>query len=161
MDCFFFGTLQVNTTQKVEGRHKASIFPPLLFSSFSIMTDNNRRLLLLSASRFHDTPYLQHARPLINHFLNPLRNVKHSGLTFVFIAYAGVSLPSFDAYVSKVRKGLGTTVIGEQDKLIGVHSGTPVQVLESADVIMVRVLMFASFSTTSDNRCFTNLFSIY
>lgn len=59
---------------------------------------SQRKLLLLSASRCGATGYLEHAVPIITQFLGPAHENAKS-LNFVFVAYAGVSYPSFDKYV--------------------------------------------------------------
>lgn len=73
------------------------------------MTVPNRKLLLISASKSDDTPYLEHAKSwLSDHF---------SGRRVLFIPYAGVTV-KHQEYTEKVRQALadtGLTINGIED----------------------------------------------
>jgi dipeptidase E len=99
------------------------------------MSANARRLLLLSASRAGSTGYLEHALPLIQQFLAS-DVAQKPGLTIAFVGYAGVFLPNFDAYVERVQNALAP-ILRPTDKLVGVHQGNPVELVNAADVIVV------------------------
>jgi len=58
----------------------------------------NKNLLLLSSSRAGNTPYLEHAKAMIEHHLAGIREV-------LFIPYAGVNL-TYDNYTNKVQDAL-------------------------------------------------------
>ncbi|QIR14274.1 dipeptidase PepE [Shewanella aestuarii] len=83
-------------------------------------------VLLLSASREADTPYLHHAIP----FIKPLCQPKQQ---WIFIPYAGVGM-SFDDYLAKVRQGLAELPI----TINSIHEfGDPKQAIKDADGIIV------------------------
>ena len=89
------------------------------------MSVQNRKLLLISASKADNTPYLEHAKPwLSEHFAN--RRV-------LFLPYAGVTV-SHQAYTDKVRHALavtGHTIDGIED------AQDPRLAIEQADAIAV------------------------
>jgi len=89
---------------------------------------NNTQLLLLSASREGDTPYLSHALPLLHSFL------EHADLSkAVFIPYAGVTI-SYDEYTDKVNQALAPLKI----QCRGLHTfADPVAAIYHASVILV------------------------
>jgi len=64
----------------------------------------NKNLLLLSSSRAGNTPYLEHAKAMIEHHLAGIREV-------LFIPYAGVNL-TYDNYTNKVQDALQSLNIG-------------------------------------------------
>lgn len=89
---------------------------------------NKTQLLLLSASREGDTPYLSHALPLMHRFL------EHADLSqAVFVPYAGVTL-SYDEYTHKVNQALAPLKI----QCKGLHTfADPVAAIYHASVILI------------------------
>lgn len=84
-----------------------------------------RKVLLISSSKYADTPYLEHALPwLKQHF---------SGKTVTFIPYAGVAI-SYDEYLGKVQQALAPA--GIKVKSIH-HSADPLAAIESAEAVAV------------------------
>jgi dipeptidase E len=69
----------------------------------------NKNLLLLSSSRWGNTPYLAHAKTMIEHHLAGIKEI-------LFIPYAGVTL-SYDDYTRKVQHALQPLDI----KVTGIH----------------------------------------
>jgi len=84
-----------------------------------------RKLLLISSSKYADTPYLEHALPwLKQHF---------AGKTVTFIPYAGVAI-SYDEYLEKVQQALAPAGI----EVEGIHhSANPSAAIESAEAVAV------------------------
>ncbi|MCL1144312.1 dipeptidase PepE [Shewanella gaetbuli] len=83
-------------------------------------------ILLLSASREGDTPYLEHAVKLIQPLCGQTRQ-------WIFIPYAGVGM-SYDDYLEKVRTGLTDLPI----TIKGIHEfSDPIQAIKDADGIFV------------------------
>lgn len=89
---------------------------------------NKTQLLLLSASREGESPYLSHALPLLHRFL------EHAELSqAIFVPYAGVTI-SYDDYTYKVNKALAPLKIRCQ----GLHTfADPAEAIRQASVILV------------------------
>ncbi len=71
------------------------------------MTSKN--LLLLSSSRAGSTPYLEHAKEMIEEHLSGIKEI-------LFVPYAGVTI-SYDDYTKRVETALASLKI----KVIGIH----------------------------------------
>lgn len=87
-------------------------------------------LLLVSASKADNTPYLSHAKPwLVEHF---------GGREVLFIPYAGVGMSHAD-YTQRVAMALTGTATGEQDiQVRGIESyADPKQAIANAQAIAV------------------------
>ena len=90
-----------------------------------------QRILLLSASRYRDSPYLAHALPMLESALEPLLGLKDPKV--LFIPYAGVTF-SYQQYTQKVQKSIQATGI----RLQGIHEvNKPDQALFDADAVLV------------------------
>lgn len=89
------------------------------------MTVQNRTLLLISASKADDTPYLEHAKAwLSEHF---------AGRRVLFIPYAGVTVSHQD-YTEKVRQALADTAL----TIEGIEDAPdPRKAIENAEAIAV------------------------
>lgn len=89
------------------------------------MTTQNRKLLLISASKADNTPYLSHAKSwLTEHFADK---------QVLFIPYAGVTQSHSD-YTQRVRDALADTSV----RIHGIEAASdPREALESAEAIAV------------------------
>jgi len=86
----------------------------------------NKNLLLLSSSRSGNTPYLEHAKTMIEHHLAGIKEI-------LFIPYAGVTL-SYDDYTNKVQNALQPLDI----KVTSIHQfNNPVDAVNNAQAIVI------------------------
>ncbi len=82
------------------------------------------RLLLLSSSRYQDTPYLAHAREMIIAHMGEVKRL-------LFIPYAGVGM-SWDLYTQRVQAALPELIVS------GIHQAEdPIRAVQQADAIAV------------------------
>jgi len=88
------------------------------------MTSKN--LLLLSSSRFGNTPYLEHAKLMISEHLAGIKEV-------LFIPYAGVTV-NYDDYTEKVQNALQPLNI----KVVGIHQfDDGVSAIKNAQAVVI------------------------
>ena len=86
----------------------------------------NKNLLLLSSSRSGNTPYLEHAKTMIEHHLAGIKEI-------LCIPYAGVTL-SYDDYTNKVQNALQPLDI----KVTSIHQfNNPVDAVNNAQAIVI------------------------
>ncbi|PJG84277.1 dipeptidase PepE [Conservatibacter flavescens] len=87
-----------------------------------------KNMLLMSGSKYQNTPYLEHTQDWLKHFLG------NAHIKVAFIPYAGVSR-TFDAYEQLVQNALGGL---NNIEIISVHrSKKHSDIIEQADAIAV------------------------
>lgn len=87
-----------------------------------------KKMLLMSGSKYGNTPYLEHCTPWLQEFL-----VDYQGKKIAFIPYAGVR-QSYDQYEAKVQQALAALNM----EIISVHRAKDHrEIIEQADVIAI------------------------
>ena len=86
----------------------------------------NKNLLLLSSSRAGNTPYLEHAKTMIEDHLAGIKEI-------LFIPYAGITL-TYDDYTHRVQSALQELDI----KVTGIHQfDNPIEAVNNAQAIVI------------------------
>ncbi|NQZ23545.1 MAG: dipeptidase PepE [Colwellia sp.] len=86
----------------------------------------NKKLLLLSSSRAGNSPYLDHAKNMIEDHLAGIKEI-------LFIPYAGITL-TYDDYTNKVQNALQPLDI----KVTGIHQfDNPIEAINNAQAIVI------------------------